>query len=406
MPRVITPERGKIGNGQEAQYVILVATPPQKQHTMPPSLEEFTQWESLAGYRQLWNDLLAQTPGAQFFQSWDWLDAYWRSYRADQQLRVFLGWEGGRLRGILPMVIRSEKTRIGRVRVLGYPLDDWGSFYGPIGPEPAQTLQAVLDYLRSGPAEWDLLELRWISPEDEAAGWTRQALAGAGLKAIRTLWDQTAVVDLADGQAGWQRYVASRSAKWRGNLRRAEKKLAALGPVEYVRYRPLGQSAGQDDPRWDLYEACYRIAERSWQARSETGTTLCHSQAREFLRQVHEGAARLGAVDINLLYVGGQPAAFLYNYVWQGQVYGLRRGFDPQVAPQGAGNVLLAWALRDSFLRNDRLYDLGVGYLETKRAWMTRLVPIYRYSYVPPGRLRMVLIRWKRRWQAWRTGCR
>ncbi|MCS7305504.1 MAG: GNAT family N-acetyltransferase [Thermoguttaceae bacterium] len=373
---------------------------------MATSLQQFRQWEPLAGFRDRWNELLAHTPGAQFFQSWDWLAAYWKHFHAGQQLRVFFHWEGQNLVGIVPLVVREEKTRVGRIRVLTYPLDDWGSFYGPIGLEPTKTLLSVLQELQNCPRDWDLLELRWISPDDEAAGWTRQAFEAAGFCPIHTLWNQTAVVDVVGGQAGWQRYLGSRSAKWRANLRRAEKKLAALGPVEYLRYRPLGHWAGQSDPRWDLYETCYQISQRSWQAGSQTGTTLCHPEVQEFLRQVHKAAAELGAVDINILYVRGQPAAFLYNYYWHGYVYGLRRGFDPWIASQGAGNVLLAWAIRDSFLRNDVLYDLGVGYLETKQPWMTRLVPIHRYSYIPSGRLRMVFIRWKRRWQARRARCR
>jgi len=364
-------------------------------------IEEINDFEALPGYREVWNRLLTQTPEAHFFQSWDWLTTYWAYFQADQKLRVFLHLEAGEPIGFVPLVVRPEKTRVGRIRVLTYPLDEWGSLYGPIGPEPAKTLQAALEHLRHSRRDWDLLELRWVGPEDEAEGRTRQALEAVGFRPIRTVWNQTAVVELADGQAGWERYLARRSAKWRANLRTAEKKLAALGPVEYIRYRPLGEPAGQTDPRWDLYEACYQIAQRSWQGGSETGTTLCHPQVRDFLRQVHASAARLGAVDMNLLYVGGRPAAFAYNYVWQGRVYGLRCGFDPQAAHDGAGNVLLAWAIRDSFFRNDHLYDLGVGYLETKRTWMTCLRPIYRYSCFPSRRLRMLPIRWKRQWQAW-----
>ena len=38
----------------------------------------------------------------------------------------------------------------------------------------------------------------------------------------------------------------------------------------------------------------------------------------------------------------------------------------------GAGNVLLAYTLRDSFARGDRLYDMGVGSLASKRYFLTR----------------------------------
>ena len=37
--------------------------------------------------------------------------------------------------GILPLVVQSEKSKVGRVRVLTFPLHEWGSFYGPVGPD-------------------------------------------------------------------------------------------------------------------------------------------------------------------------------------------------------------------------------------------------------------------------------
>ena len=41
----------------------------------------------------------------------------------------------------------SPKQAVGPLRVLGYPLAGWGSFYGPIGPNPADTLKAGLRHI-------------------------------------------------------------------------------------------------------------------------------------------------------------------------------------------------------------------------------------------------------------------
>ena len=92
--------------------------------------------------------------------------------------------------------------------------------------------------------------------------------------------------------------------------------------------------------------------------------------------------------------------AFVYGYHREGYVYGLRRGFDGRRSREGAGNVLLARVLRDSFARGDRIYDLGVGSLESKRHFQTRLLPILRFSHFPPLALRAQLLRAKRWWQA------
>lgn len=360
---------------------------------MPHRVEEVNRIEDLAALGEAWQGLWTRTPRASFFQSLAWLEAYWRRFGQGQKLRCLVVCSGDEPEGIMPLVVRTESTRVGPLRVLTFPLHDWGSFYGPIGQNPAATLNAGLQHVRRTTRDWDLIELRWIDSADADSGQTERAMREAGFPPYKSLWNWTAMIDLA---GGWERYFAGRPHKWRGNLRRAERRLAEQGRVQFVRYRPRGSRHDEDDPRWDLYDACETIARHSWQGNSATGTTLSHESIRSFLREAHEAAARLGCADLNLLTLDGRPAAFAYNYHWHGQVYGLRAGFDAQVSRGGAGNVLLAEAIRDSFARGDATYDLGTRYLQTKRHLMTGLVPIFRYSYFHPGSPRALVVRAKR----------
>ncbi len=63
-----------------------------------------------------WHALLAQTPGATFFQSPEWLATYWRHFGARQRLRVIVVEDGGRVRGILPLVVRKPPQAGRRAR--------------------------------------------------------------------------------------------------------------------------------------------------------------------------------------------------------------------------------------------------------------------------------------------------
>jgi CelD/BcsL family acetyltransferase involved in cellulose biosynthesis len=360
-------------------------------------VEEINRIDELASFRASWHALLAATPRASFFHTLEWFEVYWEHYGKGQKLRGLVVSKGGGPIGIVPLVVRTESTRVGPVRVLTYPLHDWGSFYGPIGPKPYETLAAGLAHVRRTPRDWDLLELRWIDAGGVEADLTALAMRAAGLQAQGTVWDRTAVVEI-DGS--WRAYLAGRTSKWRNNLRRTERKLAGLGRVEHLRYRPLGQAHGEVDPRWDLYDLCEETARQSWQGSSTTGTTLSHDAVRPFLRASHAAAAKAGAVDLNLLLLDGQPLAFAYNYHHRGEVYGLRAGFDATRSPEGAGTLLWARALRDSFRRGDRLYDLGAGYVASKRRFLTRVAPILRYSHFPPAVPRAWLLRAKRWFQA------
>jgi CelD/BcsL family acetyltransferase involved in cellulose biosynthesis len=358
---------------------------------------EINDPDQLAGIRPAWDRLLAQTPGATFFHTWDWLAAYWRHYGARQRLRVLVIEGAAGPQGIVPLVVRSEKTRIGRVRVLTYPLHDWGSFYAPLGSDLAANLRVALARLRSTPRDWDLVDLRWIAASELDA--TSRAMRAAGFQAEQELWLQTAIVDLAQGD--WDAYWATRTSRWRNNVRRNERKLAEHGSVTHVRYRAEPGETGAIDPRWDLYEACTELAGRSWQSTASDGTTLSHASVRGFLRDAHAAAAQRGAIDINLLCLSNRPVAFAYNYTWHGWIYGLRTGYDPALARDGAGSVLMHRMLRDSFERGDRTFDLGAGYLEAKRYWHTHECPSYRSTHFAPTAPRAQLLRAKRWLRDW-----
>ncbi|MGO8688312.1 MAG: GNAT family N-acetyltransferase [Thermoguttaceae bacterium] len=360
-------------------------------------VEEINDPEQLTDRRLLWNALFPQTPGATFFQSLDWLEVYCRHFAAAQRLRVLVVSADGRPVGILPLVVQTERTRLGRVRTLTYPLHDWGTFYGPIGPNPTATLLAGLRHVRRTPRDWDMLDLRWVDVDGCDRGRTERAMELTGFPPSKQVWDVAPRIEI---EGTWQAYWSSRDKKWRHNIDRCGRRLAEQGEVAFVRYRPAGAAEGDGDPRWDLYDACVDVAGRSWQSGADDGTTLSSPEVSQYLRDTHAAAARAGGVDANLLLLGGRPVAFVYNYVYDGCVYGLRKGFDPEFAALRPGLILEKMMMEDGFRRGDRTYDLGVGSLAIKRPWQTRVAASYRFTYFPVGISRVQLLRLKR----WLTG--
>lgn len=358
---------------------------------------EINDVESLEGLRLLWTRLLAETRGASFFHTLDWLLVYWRHYGAKQRLRVLVVYAGGEAIGILPLVVKQRGLGPAGVRVLTYPVDDWGTFYGPIGPNPTATLHLGLAHIQRGPRDWDVIELRWIDNRVDH-GRTSAALQLVTQQCETSAADQVALIEF---QGDWQGYLAGLGHKARVNLRRNERRLAAQGEVRVVRHRPAPAAQGDGDPRWDLYDICERLAQRSWQGSASRGTTMSHPSVREFLRDMHAAAARLGAVDICILYVGDQPVAFTYGYVWQGHVFGLRCGYDADAVRDGAGSVLMARLIEDSFERSDCSFNLGAGYLDAKRQWLTRIVPAANCTHYPPASPKAQAVRCVRSLRRW-----
>lgn len=358
------------------------------------TVSEINDVGELDPYRRAWHELLRRTEGASFFQTPEWLELYWKYYGSGKRLRVLVIMGEDELLGILPLVVQRDKTRVGPIRFLTYPLSAWGSFYGPIGGAIQHILEAGLEHIRRTPKDWDVLELRYVDADGVDGGATARALKTLGLKACRT---SQGVASLIDMNCSWDDYLAARSKNWRKSFRYWERKLKQQGDVRFVRYRPRGEACGEGDPRWDLYDACVAVSRKSWQSASPDGTTLCHAAISDFLREVHAVAARLGAVDMNLLLLNETPLSFGYNYCWDHRLVGLRIGYDPgNAATAGAGSLLRAYIVRDGCERGDVVYDMGPGAMEIKRHLRTRMATISRYSHIDSLSPRIQLIRVKR----------
>lgn len=359
---------------------------------------EINDLEELQQYRLLWNSLFPATPGASFFLTFDWLDTYWRHFGHNQKLRVLIVYAAGQPLGILPLCVRRESYRVSKLRVLTYPLDNWSTWYGPIGPNPAATMMAAMQHLRRTPRDWDMIELRWVADEATQGGKTARAMRVAGLLSEKQEYQTTSIVDLP---ATWDEYLSSKSQSLRRQFRRTLRDLFADGHAEYIRHRPLAAAEGDGDPRWDLYAMCETVAQASWQSHVTHGNTLTHERVREYFHAAHAVAARIGMVDVNVLTVEGRPAAFLYGYHCLGNVSALRTGFDASLSG-GLGSALMLKTIEDSCRRGDRAIDFGPGEREHKRRLRSRTVPTYRLTYTPLDSWRsqaVRLSRWaKRRW--------
>lgn len=360
---------------------------------------ELRTLDELRSIEQTWCSLQEQTPGADYFRTPQWLETYIQHFGDEIDLKIVVISEGDQPTGILPLVVAPFRCSLGQFRVLTYPLDWWGTFYGPIGSDPNQTFRVGMEWIQQQPRDWDFLELRFVNggttEQPQAADSTADQLQKIGFSAVvKEPAFHCARIDLKD--VTWDEYLASRRKSWKTNIRRTENKTRKLGEVEHIRYRPAGTAANDDDPRWDLFEECSRLSRMSWQGISENTHTFAHPNVDAFLRSVHEKAISTGHVDMNLLTVDGKAVAYHYGYHYQGYFSSLRLGFDPEFSKQGVGTVLTSRMIQDSIELGDHTFDFLPDCLKAKLPWQTSVEVGYRHTHFPSSIGRNGLLRLKR----------
>lgn len=336
---------------------------------------EVNSRDELAGYRLLWKSLLMQTRRPTFFQSLDWLEAYWRHRGRDEQLRIMIAQADGQPLGIVPLVVRNVPSWLGSLRVLTWPIHSAGSTLAPIGPNPAATLLAALRYLRGSRRDWDMVDLPGVDRFGVDQGRVQKALETVGLAPRVKTTDRAAVIELRND---WNDYWSSRDLLWREYVARNEAQLARRGNVEFVRYRPAGAGYGEGDPGWELFLECEPLLD----VEQATPVTESEDNDVDWRRDAVASAARAGGLDLAALLVNGQAVACSWNVHCQGHVAQVQSGFSTSAARADAGSVLLSRMIADSFERGDRTFDLAPGATAVQRRWQTSVARSCRYTHV------------------------
>lgn len=167
----------------------------------------------------------------------------------------------------------------------------------------------------------------------------------------------------ADLTGGFEAYAAGLSGNTRSGLKRKAKRvMAASGGVLVVRrYRT-------PDELSEFHAVARGISQRTYQERL-LGGGLPEDAA--FVQCMY-GLAAAGSVRAWLLYVGGEPVAYLYCPIEAGTVRYDHVGHDPEYNDLSPGGVLMLEAMRDLHAEPGLLrFDFTEGDGQHKRSFAT-----------------------------------
>ncbi len=159
---------------------------------------------------------------------------------------------------------------------------------------------------------------------------------------------------------GFEGYLATRSAKFRAELRRAIRKAAAAG-VRYEGHQPTSATEARR-----LLERAMAIEAESWKGLAEEGVN--EGAPLEFYRLMVEGLAARGALRFVFATSQDEDLAFVFGGVFGDTFRGLQMSYRAEFKALSPGNLMQAEMIRRLCLEGIPIYDLGTD-MPYKTRW-------------------------------------
>src|SRR5947207_2790147 len=113
---------------------------------------------AIAAMRDEWNDLLDRTETATIYQTWEWNEAWWRSFGRGKRLRLIQVREAGRLAGIAPFYVSFHyRLPLRKLSFVGTGASDYLDVIAERDTEQ-QVGETLLQHLRQIP-DYDMADL-------------------------------------------------------------------------------------------------------------------------------------------------------------------------------------------------------------------------------------------------------
>lgn len=316
------------------------------------------EWPAL---RVHWERLVAATPQATPWQSYEFLHDWWLAMAGDRSLCLFVVMSAGEPCLILPLQISRAEMLGLRLRLLepvGMP-DDINRPRLAIGPADAAALRCALESIWAQRAQWDAIRIDEHISDDPELQALREFAAENGLRYRQAALHLCPYLDL---QRSWPEFLESRGDRLRRNLRASQRKLAAQGALRLAAHSSPEEFSVAFDRLMDVHLRSWKLAER---------VGLCQSpQYRDFYRRFALGMAARGAARILLLYCGDVPVAGTIAFTDAGTYYSAQIAHDDRFSPASPGTLLESMELER--LLNEgafREFDFLGAALNNKMRW-------------------------------------
>lgn len=386
------------------------AAPPMRQRYRTSSGKELqtsvvVDEDGLRALAESWQDIERTVPGLTVFQTHRYQAAWVRSFALDRKLLVVCIHDGDELIGIAPFqvsLLPMHGKVLRQLSFLGAPWEvDRPRFLFRRHAEGCA--EAAAHALLARREQWDVI---WFHEQDAGNGALETFCTTLARRGVLHGRVPSSSCPYLTFTGSWEQLLATKSQKFRKNLKAARKKLQAAGQLEYT------NCAGDEQRLQRLFGEYELLESRGWKARKGVGVSQSVPHLR-FYRHLIHAFGDSGRFVFRCLRVDGQLVAATFGLLHERRFYSLHIAHDAAHAACSPGTYLESLEIEECFAAGLDEYDFLGGFLTNKVRWAShsrdtvevhlyqrqpRLVAAYLYFFQIKPRLKRLLagcgIRW------------
>ena len=361
--------------------------------------------DGLLGLKEHWQKVEQAVAGLTVFQTHRYQAAWVRSFAVDRELMIVCIHDDNAIIGIAPFqvsLIRMHGKVHRQLTFLGAPWEvDRPTFL--FSRDVRDCAEAAARALLARRDRWDVIWFHEQDASDPALETFCATLSSHQVLHGRVPSSQCPYLTF-DGT--WEQLLATKSQKFRKNLKAARKKLQGSGQLEYT------TCAGDEQRLQQLFGEYELLESRGWKARKGVGASQSVEHLR-FYRQLIHAFGDSGRFVFRCLRLDGHLVAATFGLVHERRFYSLHIAHDAAYSPYSPGTFLESLEIEECFGADLDEYDFLGGFLKNKVRWATRtrdtvevhlyqrqplLVAAHLYFFIVKPRLKWLLSRLGIQW--------
>jgi CelD/BcsL family acetyltransferase involved in cellulose biosynthesis len=306
-----------------------------------------------------WNELVSRNETNSIFQTYEWFDAWWRTFGDAHQLFFLLLRREGRIVGFGALMLRRMSFGARRLEFVGTGNADYQDFVVP-EDKPA-ALHAICEFLRAHRSRWRSAWLSNVPSQSTTLFYLHDAGRRHGLHLVEEGRVRCPALQLSDRQAAeklLKKYSLKRPLNW----------FSSRGEVRFNNVTSM-------DEIKDWLPVFFEQHAGRWHAVGQP-SLFDTTRQRAFYLALAAGVHSAGWLLFSVLEFNGQPIAFHFGFDYGGSLIWYKPSFDVSYSEHSPGLLLTRKIIEDGLQRSKRELDFTIG----EEAFKDRFANVSRFN--------------------------